>query len=223
MARKILIIHAHPEPNSFCSGLKEVAFQYFTENGDQVKISDLYSMGFDPVGDQRDFRELNNPTYFKYQLEQMNACKTHGFTNELQTEMDKLIWCDLLIFSFPLWWFGAPAILKGWVDRVFAMGLVYGDGRGVYENGTFKDKTAFVTMTTGGPEVAYTSDKNGDLNTILFPIHHGMFYFAGMTVLPPFISWGPARKSEEERKADLVRYKNYLGSLETLKPIYTNR
>jgi len=50
-----------------------------------------------------------------------------------------------------------PAILKGWVDRVFAMGLVYGDGRGVYENGTFEEKTAFITMTTGGPEIAYVT------------------------------------------------------------------
>ena len=221
--RKILIVHAHPEPNSFCAGLKEVAVQYFTENGDQVKVSDLYSLGFDPVGDQRDFRELNHPSYFKYQMEQMNACKTKGFTEQLQAEMDKLVWCDLLIFNFPLWWFGVPAILKGWVDRVFAMGLVYGDGRGVYENGTFSDKTAFVTLTTGGPEIAYTADKNGDLSTILFPIHHGMFYFAGMTVLPPFVSWGPARKSDEERRSNLDQYTDYLGSLDKLKPIYTNR
>jgi len=221
--RKILIIHAHPEPRSFCSGLKDTARSYFESQGDQVQISDLYAIGFDPVGDQRDFKSLNNPEFFKYQLEQMNACKTQGFTDELKLEMDKLLWCDLIIFNFPLWWFGLPAILKGWVDRVFAMGLVYGDGRGVYENGTFKEKSAFVTMTTGGPEMAYTASANGDMNTILFPVHHGMFYFAGMTVLPPFISWGPARKSEADLKTDLVRYENYLRSIETLKPIYTNR
>ena len=221
--RKILIIHAHPEQQSFCSGLKDTARNYFESLGDQVKVSDLYAMGFDPVGDQRDFKSLSNPEFFKYQLEQLNACKTEAFSDELKLEMEKLVWCDLLIFNFPLWWFGLPAILKGWVDRVFAMGFVYGDGRGVYENGTFKEKTAFVTMTTGGPEMAYTASANGDMNNILFPVHHGMFYFAGMTVLPPFISWGPARKNELERKADLVRYETYLGSLETLKPIYTNR
>ena len=185
--------------------------------------SDLYAMGFDPVGDQRDFKKLSNPEFFKYQSEQVNACKTNSFTDDLKTEMDKLVWCDLLIFNFPLWWFGLPAILKGWVDRVFAMGLVYGDGRGVYGNGTFKEKTAFVTMTTGGPEIAYTSTSNGDPAVILFPIHHGMFYFAGMTVLPPFISWGPARMNQEERFAELERYKGYLISLDSIKPIYTNR
>ena len=221
--KKVLIIHAHPEKHSFCSALKGVARQYFTEKGDLVKESDLYSIGFDPVGDKRDFKSLSNPEFFKYQLEQMNACKTDNFADNLKEEMDKLVWCDVLIFNFPLWWFGLPAILKGWIDRVFAMGLVYGDGRGVYENGTFKEKTAFITMTTGGPEIAYTAAGNGDPAVILFPIHHGMFYFAGMTVLPPFISWGPARMSEQERKAELERYKDYLHSLETQKPIYTNR
>lgn len=221
--KKILIIHAHPEQHSFCSGLKNTAIEYFKENGDQVVESDLYAMGFDAVGDQRDFKKISNPAYFKYQLEQVHACKTDGFTGVLKAEMDKLVWCDLLIFNFPLWWFGLPAILKGWVDRVFAMGLVYGDGRGVYENGTFKEKTAFVTMTTGGPEIAYTAASNGDPAVILFPVHHGMFYFAGMTVLPPFISWGPARMTDEQRREELERYKLYLQSLETLKPIYTNR
>jgi NAD(P)H dehydrogenase (quinone) len=221
--KKVLIVHAHPEQKSFCSGLRVTSEKYFVGQGDLVQVSDLYSMGFDPVGDQRDFKSISNPAYFKYQIEQINASKSNGFTEELKAEMDKLVWCDILIFNFPLWWFGLPAILKGWVDRVFAMGLVYGDGRGVYENGTFKEKTAFVTMTTGGPEIAYTATSNGDPNVILFPIHHGMFYFAGMTVLPPFISWGPARMSEEQRKAELERYKNYLQSIDTSKPIYTNR
>ena len=221
--KKVLIIHAHPEKQSFCSALKGIACQYFTDNGDQVKESDLYAIGFDPVGDKRDFKALSNPDFFKYQFEQINASKTNGFTDDLKAEMDKLLWCDLLIFNFPLWWFGLPAILKGWVDRVFAMGLVYGDGRGVYENGIFKEKTAFITMTTGGPEIAYTATSNGDPAVILFPIHHGMFYFAGMTVLPPFICWGAARMGPDERKAELERYKTYLKSMGTLKPIYTNR
>ena len=136
-------------------------------------------------------------------------------------EMDKLEWCDTLIFNFPLWWFGLPAILKGWVDRVFAMGLVYGAGKGVYDNGTYKNKSAFLTITTGGPEVAYgATGKNGNLDTILYPIQHGMFYFAGMTVLPPFISFSPARITDEERKVQLALYKTYLEKASNLVPIY---
>lgn len=218
--KKVLIVHAHPESKSFCSSLKNSAVEYYKKKGLEVKVSDLYNMEFNPVGGKDDFKSIANPDFFKYQQEQVNAYVEHSFTDELQIEMDKLEWCDLLIFNFPLWWFGLPSILKGWVDRVFAMGYVYGNGKGVYENGTFKEKKAMITMTTGGPEIAYNGEKNGNLDTILFPINHGMFYFTGMQVVPPFISYGPARKTEDELKIELERYTNYLNSIDDITPIY---
>ena len=222
--KKVLIVSAHPEEASFCISLKNVAKNHFLLKGFEVKESDLYAMNFNPVGNKSDFKSIANQTFFKYQAEQQNACQKNMFNDNLKDEMEKLEWCDILIFNFPLWWFSLPAILKGWVDRVFAMGFVYGAGKGTYENGVFKNKTAFVTMTTGGPEQSYAIDgKNGDIDTILFPIHHGMFYFTGMTVLAPFISWGPSRASENELKSELGRYKAYLEKLDSQKVIYTNR
>ena len=221
--KKILIVSAHPEEKSFCISLKNEARDFFLANGCEVKESDLYAMNFDPVGDKTDFKSIANPDFFKYQSEQLNAAQHSLFEDDLKAEMDKLEWCDVLIFNFPLWWFGLPAILKGWVDRVFAMGFVYGGGKGVYESGVFSRKSAFVIMTTGGPEESYGfNGRNGSITNILFPIQHGMFYFTGMTVLPPFISWGPARLTEEERINDLERLKEYLGKLETVEPIYIN-
>ena len=222
--RKVLIVFAHPEQKSFCAALKDTAAEFFKERGDEVRISDLYQMGFNPVGGKHDFQELSDPEFFKYQLEQVNAHQNDLFREEVKKEMDDFFWSDTIIFAFPLWWFGLPAILKGWVDRVFAMGFSYGAGKGVYDNGTFKEKTAFLTFTTGGPEIAYGSGgKNGNLDTILFPVHHGMFYFVGMTVLPPFISFGPARSSQEERQAELERYREYLNNLDGHEPLYSNR
>lgn len=219
--KKVLVIHAHPESKSFCSSLKNETISYFQSQGAEVKVSDLYSMGFNPVGGPRDFTELQNPEYFKYQMEQVNAFQNDLFVSSLKAEMDKLEWCDTLIFNFPLWWFGLPAILKGWVDRVFAMGLTYGAGKGVYDKGTYHDKTAFLTITTGGPEIAYgPAGKNGELETILYPIQHGMLYFVGMTVLPPFISFSPARLTDDERAGQLKLYKKYLSDLKSMSPIY---
>lgn len=219
--KKVLIVHAHPEVNSFCSSLKNTAIEYFNSIGAEVQVSDLFNMGFNPIGDQDDFTQLQNSEFFKYQLEQVHAFQHGLFEPSLQTEMDKLEWCDTLIFSFPLWWFGMPAILKGWVDRVFAMGFVYGAGKGVYDNGVFPNKKAFLTFTTGGPEVAYSpTGKNGNLDTILYPIHHGMLYFIGMQVLPPFICYSPARLSEEERANELIRYKTYLSKVGDEEPLY---
>jgi NAD(P)H dehydrogenase (quinone) len=219
--KKVLIIHAHPEEKSFCSALKNEAKHYFEKQGAEVKVSDLYAMNFNPVSGKHDFKELQNPDFFKYQLEQVNAFNNNLFAEDVAQEMEKVLWCDTLIFSFPLWWFSVPAILKGWVDRVMAMGFSYGAGKGVYDNGTFKDKSAFLTFTTGGPLQAYgETGKNGQLETILFPIHHGVFYFNGFTVYPPFISYSPARISDEERQQELNRYKKYLSEIKSQKPIY---
>jgi len=223
-SKKVLIVSAHPEQASFCSSLKNTAIEYFLANNCEVKESDLYSMNFNPVGDKSDFKSIANTDFFKYQQEQVNAFQHDLFADELKQEMNKLEWCDILIFNFPLWWFGLPAMLKGWVDRVFAMGFVYGNGKGVYDSGVFNQKTAFILMTTGGPEQAYAEDgRNGNMDTILFPIHHGMFYFTGMTVLPPFISWGPARMTDSERQNEFNKLEKYLENMDVAVPVYTNR
>lgn len=219
--KKILIIHAHPERQSFCSSLKDNVVKHFQDSGAELKVSDLYNMGFNPVGGKDDFLELSNPDFFKYQAEQTNAFQKDLFAPEVKAEMEKFLWCDTLVFTFPLWWFGLPAVLKGWVDRVFAMGFAYGAGKGVYDNGAFKDKTSFIVITTGGPEIAYgDSGKNGNLENILYPIHHGMLYFVGMQVKPPFICFSPARLSDEERAKELLRLEDYLDKIASVKSLH---
>lgn len=219
--QKILIVHAHPEEKSFNASLKNTAYDFFKSQGAEVVVSDLYQMNFNPIGGKHDFKNLENSNFFKYQIEQVHAFKNDLFTEDVKKEMDKFLWCDTVIFIFPLWWFGLPAILKGWVDRIFAMGVTYGAGKGVYDGGTFKDKKSFLTFTTGGPEIAYgPSGKNGNLETILYPIQHGMFYFVGMQVLPYFVSYSPARITDDERKAELERYKKYLSELNSMNSIF---
>jgi len=219
--KNVLIVHAHPEPKSFCSALKDMAQKSFEEMGWHVYVSDLYDMGFQPVGSAEDFTRREDENYFKYQKEQVNAFQHGLFSSDVKEEMDKFLQADVIVFNFPLWWFGLPAILKGWVDRVFAMGFAYGAGKGVYDNGSFKEKTAWISCTTGGPEMAYGPDgKNGELSTILYPIEHGMLHFVGMTVLPAFVSFAPVRKNDEERQAELMRYADFVKNHAALRPIY---
>lgn len=217
----VLIIHAHPEPRSFCSALKDQATETFSRKGHEVRISDLYAMNFHPIGGVHDFKNGYDTGYFKYQAAQFDAYKNDLFVDELKVEMDKILWADLIVFSFPVWWFGLPAIMKGWVDRVFAMGFAYGAGKGVYGSGVFKEKRSFCILTTGGPEAAYgPTGKNGTIDQTLFPIHHGMLYFVGMTVLEPFIAYSPARLSEEERKGLLEKIKIKIENIESENLIY---
>lgn len=216
---KVLIVHASPEPLSFNSAMTRYAIDVLGADGHAVRVSDLYAMHFDPVSDRRNFLEQHDPHQFKQQIEELHASETGGFAVDILAEIEKLEWCDALIMQFPLWWFGLPAILKGWVDRVMVMGRVYGRGRW-YDAGAFKGKRAMLSLTTGSPEHAFREGGlHGDMATVLYPINHGILRFTGFDVLPPFIAWSVAHVSEEMRRTYLEQYGQRLRSLRTAEPI----
>ena len=196
----VLIVHAHEEPKSFNGALKDTAVRVLEETGHAVIVSDLYAMKFNPVGGKHDFTALTDPAYFKYGVEQARASEANAFAPDVAAEQGKLFRADLLIFQFPLWWFGLPAILKGWVDRVFAAGLTYGGGRW-YSRGVFQGKRALLSLTTGGgPSIYSPRGLNGDIDMLLFPIQHGMLHFVGFDVLRPFVAWSVARAAQAQRE-----------------------
>lgn len=216
---KIFIVHAHPEPQSFNGALTRHARQTLEGAGHQVQVSDLYAMKFDPVSDRRNFTTVKDSAYYKQQIEELHASESGGFAPDIRAELEKLDWCDALVFQFPLWWFSVPAILKGWVDRVFAMGRIYGGGKW-YDNGAFKGKRALLSLTTGGPESIYSeAGLNGNIHDILFPINHGILRFTGFDVLPPFVVWAPVRASDEQRRDYLEAYRRRLLTMWDTEPI----
>jgi NAD(P)H dehydrogenase (quinone) len=215
----VFIVHAHPEPESFNAALTRTAAAFLLHRGHTVRVSDLYAMQFDPVSDRRNFTSAKDPVYFKQQIEELHASEHDGFATDIRQEIEKLEWCDVLILQFPLWWFGLPATLKGWADRVLVMGRVYGAGKW-YDNGAFKGKRAMLSITTGGPETIYQPDGlNGDIHRLLFPINQGILRFTGFDVLPSFITWAPAHLDDDARRACLEAYKSRLAELQTIAPI----
>jgi NAD(P)H dehydrogenase (quinone) len=211
---RIFIVHAHPEPKSFNGAMTRAATEALNGAGHEVVVSDLHAIGFIPVSDRRNFNTVHDPNYFRQQAEEAHAATHDGFAPDIQQEMDKLFWCDTLILQFPLWWFGLPAMLKGWIDRVFASGgRIYGGGKW-YDRGVFVGKRAMCSVTIGGPSSMYFENGlNGPIAAILFPINHGMLYFTGFTVIEPFLVHAPVRKSEDERTAELARYRERVLSL----------
>jgi len=183
----VLIVYAHHEPSSLNAALLRVAASTLEAAGHRVTVSDLYAMKFDPVSDRRNFATVFDPNRLSQQAEEAHASRHQTFAPDLASEMLKLRSCDLLIFHFPIWWLGMPAILKGWVDRVFALGVVYGSGR-YFDNGVMRGK----------------SGKCASIETVLYPIHRGILEFAGFEVLPPFVAYGPGRVGPAERRADLM-------------------
>lgn len=219
----VLIVFAHPEPKSFNGALFDTAVRELEEAGHTVATSDLYRMGFDPVSDRHNFTSVKDADYLKLQVEETHATQCDGFAAEIESELRKLEACDLLILQFPMWWFGMPAILKGWVDRVMAMGRTYGYGA-IYDTGKFRGKRALLSLTTGGPEASYLADGfNGDISAILRPIHRGILRFLGFEVLAPQIHFGPVRESQEVRQLWLSSYARRLREIGNEAPIEVGR
>ncbi|MCO5159309.1 MAG: NAD(P)H-dependent oxidoreductase [Aquamicrobium sp.] len=212
----VLIVYAHPEPKSFNGAMKHLAVETLAAAGHEVVVSDLYAMGFDPVAGRADMTgELTDPEFFSLAAEQTAACQTGRIAPDIAAEMEKLKRADLVIFQFPVWWFGMPAILKGWADRVFARGFAYLPGR-KYDTGMFRGKLAMVAATTGTSADTYAPDGiDGDILTVLWPIHNGLLRYSGFDVLTPFIAYMPGRVGEDGRKAYLDAYRKRLGEIET--------
>jgi NAD(P)H dehydrogenase (quinone) len=215
----VLIVHAHPEPRSFASALKDTAAAELRSLGHDVRVTDLYAIGFEPRLARADFLETADPDYFKPQREQLHASECGTFAPDVQAQLDDLAWSQLVIFTFPLWWFSLPAILKGWVDRVFVMGRVYGGGK-VHETGGMRGRRAMLCLTTGGPGESYSSrGRNGALDALLSHVQWGMLHFAGFEVLAPFVVWGPARAGSEDLAATLTVWRERLRAIEKEAPV----
>ncbi|EKT4464722.1 NAD(P)H-dependent oxidoreductase [Pseudomonas sp. NY15356] len=209
----VLIVHAHPEPKSFTAALRDQAVETFTAQGHQVQVSDLYAMGWNPVASAEDFGTRENPDYLVYALEQRLGVKSGSIAADIQAELDKLLWADLLVLNFPIFWFSTPAMLKGWIDRVLVSGVCYG-GKRFYDQGGLVGKKALVTVTLGGREHMFGEGAiHGPLEDMLRPILRGTLAYVGFEVLPPFVAWHVPYISDEARKGFLHDYRQRLTHL----------
>ncbi len=108
---KILVVLCHPRSNSLTSQIAEAFSQGAIKAGHQVELLDLYKENFDPV-----LRIEDEP----------NDGSLENYTLEVQSEFKRLNNNDAVVMVFPLWWWSLPAMLKGWIDRVWNYGLMYG-------------------------------------------------------------------------------------------------
>lgn len=212
---KILYIFAHPEPRSFNSAMKEAALHTLDEQGHEVKLSDLFAMDFKPVLDRRDFLQPKRTDVFNPFMEQMNASKKGTFSKDIMDEMEKVTWSDMLIFQFPIYFTGFPAIIKGWVDRVFAAGFAFDPVTGsAYETGLLRGKKAMLVMTAGADETLYSKGgMHGDIHELLRYITHCTLEYTGLEVLPSHIVFGAGKMSEERVRSEISSYMERLRSL----------
>ncbi|MDE2431213.1 MAG: NAD(P)H-dependent oxidoreductase, partial [Burkholderiales bacterium] len=190
--------------------LKDFSIHHLQDAGHAVKVSDLYAMKWKAQVDADDSMKRQDGERFFPALDSRHAYENNGQSPDIVAEQEKLLWADVVIFQFPLWWYSMPAIMKGWFDRVYANGYAYGVGEhsdkrwGIrFGEGVMQGKRAMLVVTTGGWESHYSPRGiNGPINDVLFPIQHGMLYYPGFDVLPPFVAYR-TNKVNDERFAQI--------------------
>lgn len=197
-----LIVHAHPEPSSFSTAQAQSARLALEAQDYQVEFIDLYAREWNPVLNRREFTPFEGA--FKPQREQLRAVEAGTLSPDVRADLDSLLRADLLVLSFPLWWFSVPAILKGWLDRVFVMGAVFGGDFGLFEQAAMVGRRAVILATTGGSSTSFESDGSfGAIDQFLFHVNRGMLEFVGYDALEPVITFGPAHLDSAARAAAL--------------------
>jgi putative NADPH-quinone reductase len=108
--RRVLVVYCHPCPESFCAAIRDAVCDALRRGGHEVDLLDLYAEGFEPAmpPDERRGYHDAGPN--------LTPVRRHA---------ERVARADGLVFVYPTWWFGLPAMLKGWLDRVLVPGFAF--------------------------------------------------------------------------------------------------
>ena len=106
---RALVVHCHPLEESFVAAVRDRVLAALSAGGADVRITDLYADGFDPA----------------FSVDERANHLRAGTDPSITSYADDLQWCDTLILVYPTWWSGQPAMLKGWMDRVWVNGVAW--------------------------------------------------------------------------------------------------
>jgi NAD(P)H dehydrogenase (quinone) len=157
----VLIIYAHPNPRSFNQAILETVDDALRERGHATRIHDLYQMQFRAVLDGEDL--LRN--------------WRGDLAPDTRREQDAVQWAQGLVLIYPIWWFGPPAILKGWIDRVFTRKFAFDFGPGGMK-GLLTHEQALILNTLGGDEGTYQQERWHEL--LVRPMAEGVLGACGV-------------------------------------------
>lgn len=173
-----LIVLAHPGPGSFNAAWAGASRDGARAAGHEVLVSDLYEQGFDPVERAADPLRAHEAQW-----------QDRALSPEIAEEVDKIRAADQIVFHFPIWWFGPPAMLRGWCERVLIHGGLHDVDRR-FDDGVLRGKRALFCVTTGASAAEVgPGGKEGRLDLQLWPLAYTLRY-CGMDVAEPVAAHG---------------------------------
>jgi NAD(P)H dehydrogenase (quinone) len=105
-----LVVYCHPCEESFTGAVRDTVVATLQARGHTVKLIDLYGEGFDPVMSGEERRTYHD------EPDNLLPIAPHA---------EQLAWAEAVIFVYPTWWYGLPAMLKGWLERVLVPGFAF--------------------------------------------------------------------------------------------------
>ncbi|MBT3206067.1 MAG: NAD(P)H-dependent oxidoreductase [Gammaproteobacteria bacterium] len=187
---KHLIIYTHLNPNSFAKAVADEVESAAAGKGHEIKSIDLYAEKFNPI---LEFPDI--------QYSFMNG----DAPEDVKAYQQQISWADQITFIYPLWWGHMPAMLKGFIDRVFSNGFAYTyDENG--PKGLLEGKSVHQFINTGNPSEVLS--ENGMHDAIRKEQEGGIFGFCGMKAETTFFG-NIIMSTEQDRK-------DYLNSIKAI-------
>ncbi|MGG4142640.1 NAD(P)H-dependent oxidoreductase [Paenibacillus algorifonticola] len=173
-----LIVYAHPRKESFNHAILQTAVEGLTNKGHEVVVRDLYELGFQPIVSASEI--------------------IGGLSEDIEQEQQHLKWADVITFIYPIWWTGLPAMMKGYIERVFSYGFAYKYVDGV-QMGLLKGKKAVIINTQGKSKAEY--EANGMAEALRLTSDKGIFEYCGLEVMYHLFLESVPGSDEATRKA----------------------
>lgn len=185
---KTLIVYAHPNHRSLSYAFLQKTLQGLNENpsSNEVQVLDLYAESFDPLlvfNEQKRRRDMH-------------------LDPELEKYRNQLLWADRLVFVYPIWWGRPPAMLLGYIDRMFAANFAYRDKGGLLPEGLLKGKTVVCVSTMKGPPLYPLLILNNAHKSLM---RKALFRYVGIKKVK-FFEFGGMEKPQgkQEQKLDKI-------------------
>ena len=164
---KNLIVYAHPNSGSLNHFFKQIVLESLQESGEEIAVRDLNEINFNPV----------------LSLDDMNGQRMGTVADDVKTEQDFITWADRIIFIYPIWWTGMPAIMKGYIDRVFSYGFAYRYDQGV-QKGLLTGKKTIIINSHGKSNAEY--EAMGMDKALILTSDTGIFTYSGLEIQQHF-------------------------------------
>lgn len=161
-----LVVVAHPDPNSLSHAVAQALADGVSRAGHTVEIADLAKEGFDP----------------RFSLDDLAVHRREiPPSADVAAEQARIDRADALVLVYPVYWWSMPALLKGWIERVFANGWAYDEGA---DQKTIKKLGHLPIHLIGiGGATMRTYERHGYLNAMKTQIDHGIFGYCGAPVV----------------------------------------